>query len=263
MTPCICYTLSGFFDEIDPRAKGTNPDDGNRWGSRTGQDFAADHASPAFDYATLHMWPDNWRSAEAGPYDLSFGRNWIESHIKVCKLYSSLPGAGPEIWTPVHLGVDIPCVNDGMQPCRARPPRPNATQAAASMGKPLVLEGRGGFWPPLAGCVLCHLAETGSPRKVAASGWLAFPFCFPLENPIAVCNAEFGKVASQLTATAVRCAAAPRHFVGYVLGGVWTVSASNGGSCVYQPSSCAAAAEILGSKWSTGWLTRTSSKEGR
>lgn len=33
-----------------------NPDDGNRWGVRTGQDFVTNHESPDIDYAVMHQW---------------------------------------------------------------------------------------------------------------------------------------------------------------------------------------------------------------
>ena len=31
-----------------------------------GQDFLLDHASPLVDFATLHVWPDNWGLSEDG-----------------------------------------------------------------------------------------------------------------------------------------------------------------------------------------------------
>lgn len=33
---------------------------GTGWASLTGQDFIANHASPAIDFAAAHIWPDNW-----------------------------------------------------------------------------------------------------------------------------------------------------------------------------------------------------------
>ena len=38
---------------------------GTGWASLTGQDFIANHASPAIDFAAAHIWPDNW---EVGDY---------------------------------------------------------------------------------------------------------------------------------------------------------------------------------------------------
>ena len=34
-----------------------NPAD---WAGRTGQDFEKDHSAPDIDFATVHVWPDNW-----------------------------------------------------------------------------------------------------------------------------------------------------------------------------------------------------------
>jgi len=30
------------------------------WSYGTGQDFSAQHALPAIDFAVAHLWPDNW-----------------------------------------------------------------------------------------------------------------------------------------------------------------------------------------------------------
>ncbi len=30
------------------------------WSYGTGQDFSAQHALPAVDFAGMHLWPDNW-----------------------------------------------------------------------------------------------------------------------------------------------------------------------------------------------------------
>lgn len=55
----------GYFDEADPQAP-ANPNDGNMWASRSGQDFRANHAHPAIDYAVMHLWPDNVGGAVQG-----------------------------------------------------------------------------------------------------------------------------------------------------------------------------------------------------
>ncbi len=39
-----------------------NPAD---WAGRTGQDFERDHAAPDVDFATVHVWPDNWNKCAA------------------------------------------------------------------------------------------------------------------------------------------------------------------------------------------------------
>ena len=53
----------GFYSGAAPGAPGTpdrsaaNPQD---WGKLVGQDFVADHSASAIDFATVHLWPDNW-----------------------------------------------------------------------------------------------------------------------------------------------------------------------------------------------------------
>ncbi|GAB4814282.1 hypothetical protein N2152v2_001328 [Parachlorella kessleri] len=62
----------GFFDSRDPQ-RSSNP---AGWADKSGQDFSPNHASPSIDFASLHMWPDNW-----GRTDIQFGRDWIKAHI--------------------------------------------------------------------------------------------------------------------------------------------------------------------------------------
>ncbi|PSC67829.1 Mannan endo-1,4-beta-mannosidase 1 [Micractinium conductrix] len=97
----------GFFAEGDPLER-FNPggkSDGNPslWGPRSGQDFRANHAHAAIDYAVIHMWPDNWREPN---YDINWARDWITSHAQA------------RAWTAAGGGAS----------------------AAAEIGKPLVLE---------------------------------------------------------------------------------------------------------------------------
>lgn len=47
----------GFFGEHRPEAA-HNP---QGWGGQIGQDFVLDHSSPSIDFATIHVWPDNWQ----------------------------------------------------------------------------------------------------------------------------------------------------------------------------------------------------------
>ena len=37
-----------------------NMNPGNGWASITGQNFSANHAPAAIDFAAIHLWPDNW-----------------------------------------------------------------------------------------------------------------------------------------------------------------------------------------------------------
>jgi hypothetical protein len=47
----------GFFGDERPEAV-HNP---QGWGGQIGQDFVPDHMSAAIDFATIHIWPDNWQ----------------------------------------------------------------------------------------------------------------------------------------------------------------------------------------------------------
>jgi len=61
----------GFFGGADPR-NASNPGD---WGPGTGQDFGRDHGLGGVDFATVHLWPDNW-DKETG----SWGVDWLDAH---------------------------------------------------------------------------------------------------------------------------------------------------------------------------------------
>jgi hypothetical protein len=32
------------------------------WASKAGQDFIGNHALPMIDFASVHQWPDNWKT---------------------------------------------------------------------------------------------------------------------------------------------------------------------------------------------------------
>lgn len=42
---------------------------GGAWPLNTGNDFLPNHLANGIDYASIHMWPDNW-----GRTDLGFGK---------------------------------------------------------------------------------------------------------------------------------------------------------------------------------------------
>ena len=47
------------------------------WPLQTGQDFLPNHLVDGIDFASIHMWPDNW-----GRTDQTFGRAWLDAHMK-------------------------------------------------------------------------------------------------------------------------------------------------------------------------------------
>ena len=57
-----------------------SPGEGSGWASSwpvsTGNDFLPNHMAAGIDYASIHMWPDNW-----GRTDFAFGQAWLAAHI--------------------------------------------------------------------------------------------------------------------------------------------------------------------------------------
>ncbi|DBB03621.1 TPA: hypothetical protein ACH3X3_010954 [Trebouxia sp. C0006] len=56
-------------------SSGESVNPGTGWASLTGQDFIANHASKAIDFAAAHIWPDNWET-----WDVDFLESWIKQH---------------------------------------------------------------------------------------------------------------------------------------------------------------------------------------
>ncbi|QDZ21967.1 glycoside hydrolase [Chloropicon primus] len=50
------------------------------WAAQTGQDFVANHLPETIDFATIHLWPDNWNQSSRG-----FQENWINKHVEVAR----------------------------------------------------------------------------------------------------------------------------------------------------------------------------------
>ncbi|KDD76401.1 hypothetical protein H632_c239p0, partial [Helicosporidium sp. ATCC 50920] len=49
------------------------------WAFNEGQDFVRDHNSSDIDFATVHLWPDNWKDTSA-----SFTTLWLRQHLADC-----------------------------------------------------------------------------------------------------------------------------------------------------------------------------------
>ncbi|KAK9817202.1 hypothetical protein WJX72_011021 [[Myrmecia] bisecta] len=64
----------GFFLAGTPEAS-SNP---GAWGGQTGQDFVAQTSSTAVDFASIHLWPQNWLRE-----DLGFVQQWVTAHMTV------------------------------------------------------------------------------------------------------------------------------------------------------------------------------------
>lgn len=67
----------GFFGPSSPERMVDNPS-GN---SGTGNDFMSHHSLPGIDFATIHVWPDQWLQCCTVECLLPFLRQWVAGHI--------------------------------------------------------------------------------------------------------------------------------------------------------------------------------------
>eukprot|EP00884_Botryococcus_braunii_P009399 jgi/Botrbrau1/18460/Bobra.0072s0043.1 len=66
----------GFYASTNPnRAYLANPQGTSTWAATEGQDFVADNTSPSLDFATFHLWPDNWKDTSP-----QFIESWLSAH---------------------------------------------------------------------------------------------------------------------------------------------------------------------------------------
>ena len=66
----------GFWAANAPHAE-ANP---GEWAGQTGQNFSANHAPAAIDFATLHIWPDQWN--QSSPDAMV---EWVQAHAQASK----------------------------------------------------------------------------------------------------------------------------------------------------------------------------------
>lgn len=52
----VTVGAEGFFGH-ESQYQDHNPKD---WGKEMGQDFTMNHLGPNIDFASIHIWPDNW-----------------------------------------------------------------------------------------------------------------------------------------------------------------------------------------------------------
>lgn len=55
----------------------------NRWADTFGQDFVTDHSFDDIDFATTHLWVDNWKEETGPELDIGFFSRWIEGHVEM------------------------------------------------------------------------------------------------------------------------------------------------------------------------------------
>ncbi|KAJ1699759.1 hypothetical protein LUZ63_008271 [Rhynchospora breviuscula] len=68
--------LEGFYGESVPERKQFNP------GYEVGTDFISNNKIQGVDFATIHAYPDQWISGSNDEAQLTFTKNWLESHIQ-------------------------------------------------------------------------------------------------------------------------------------------------------------------------------------
>ena len=70
----------GFYGRGDAN-RGANPSKAGAWADNEGQSFPRDHASDAIDFASIHVWPNNWKEAPSLEEVIAFQTRWIDAHI--------------------------------------------------------------------------------------------------------------------------------------------------------------------------------------
>ncbi|KAK9057739.1 hypothetical protein SSX86_022577 [Deinandra increscens subsp. villosa] len=71
--------LEGFYGESMPDKKQNNP------GYEVGTDFISNNTINNIDFATIHLYPDQWVSGGSDEAQAKFVEKWIKSHIEDCK----------------------------------------------------------------------------------------------------------------------------------------------------------------------------------
>jgi hypothetical protein len=113
---------------------------GGAWPYQTGQDFLPNHLVDGVDFASVHMWPDNWDRT-----DQAFGRTWLDAHMKDA-YYLGKPVVLEEFGKAIGAA-RLPG-NPGTRTCVPRNPRikpskkvPMPVRDAYFLGKPVVAGG--------------------------------------------------------------------------------------------------------------------------
>ncbi|KAL5713107.1 mannan endo-1,4-beta-mannosidase [Ranunculus cassubicifolius] len=68
--------MEGFYGETMPERKGVNP------GYQVGTDFISNNQIPGVDFATIHLYPDQWVPGSSDQVQMAFVDKWVQSHIE-------------------------------------------------------------------------------------------------------------------------------------------------------------------------------------
>ncbi|CAH2077697.1 unnamed protein product [Thlaspi arvense] len=71
--------LEGFYGPQSPKRLTVNPE---RWPSELGTDFVRNSNSSNIDFASVHIYPDNWFQNQSFEDKLKFVVKWMQSHIE-------------------------------------------------------------------------------------------------------------------------------------------------------------------------------------
>ncbi|KAF8401189.1 hypothetical protein HHK36_012120 [Tetracentron sinense] len=68
--------LEGFYGESMPEKKQFNP------GYQVGTDFISNNQLPGVDFATIHLYPDQWMQGSSDQAQSAFVDRWVQAHIQ-------------------------------------------------------------------------------------------------------------------------------------------------------------------------------------
>jgi mannan endo-1,4-beta-mannosidase len=80
--------VEGFYGPSSPDRVVYNP---NSFAQQVGTDFVRNHQALGIDFASVHIYPDNWISSSISAAHLSFVKNWTTSHIRDCEKTLKMP----------------------------------------------------------------------------------------------------------------------------------------------------------------------------
>ncbi|XP_074296215.1 mannan endo-1,4-beta-mannosidase 2-like [Silene latifolia] len=74
----VTIGLEGFYDSKNSKSA-LNP---SEWTGATGSDFIRDNDLPSIDFASIHVYPDQWLASENLEDKLEFVKKWLLTHIE-------------------------------------------------------------------------------------------------------------------------------------------------------------------------------------
>eukprot|EP00879_Flechtneria_rotunda_P011999 GHRR01012532.1.p1 GENE.GHRR01012532.1~~GHRR01012532.1.p1 ORF type:complete len:342 (+),score=76.98 GHRR01012532.1:359-1384(+) len=78
----VTVGIEGFFGPSTPDLLAANP-----YNSQDGVDFVKINSSPHIDFASIHMYGDQWCSGLSDKHVCKWSVDWIAAHIRACQVY--------------------------------------------------------------------------------------------------------------------------------------------------------------------------------